>query len=322
MKLGLYNDLAIGSAADGSDAWAFPGLMVDGIKVGAPPDPYSDTGQTWGFPPVDPRRLKAGRYDYWIRLLRSSMACAGMLRVDHVMGLFRQFWVPDGVPATGGAYVTYPADDLLGILALESQRNGTVIVGEDLGTVPPEVPAVLAKWEILSSRVMYFERDHEGGFNPPAAHSPRALLTATNHDHPPLAGFWTARDLEIRRQIGLIHSAEEYDQLRAERERTRVALLDRLIAEGLLPDAGEVSPDTLCRAVYEFLVRTPSPVIGVSLDDLACELDPVNLPGVPLTLYRSWSRRMGRDLTDVLADPSVGQLLDYLRDRMADPDSH
>jgi 4-alpha-glucanotransferase len=282
MPLGLYHDLAIGSAADGSDAWAFGNLFVKGVEVGAPPDPYSDVGQTWGFPPVDPRRLTATRYDYWIRLLRNAMAHAGMLRIDHVMGLFRQFWVPDGAPATEGAYVQYPAEDLLGILALESRRHNTVIVGEDLGTVPPEVPPTLAQWGILSTRVMYFERDHEGRFNPSDFYSPRALVTATNHDHPPLAGFRTGRDLEIRHDLGLIRSEQELEEAREQRARACMLLQERLRAEGISFDDVEDPDEALCRAVHAFLARTPSPLVGVSLDDLAGETDPVNVPG--------WSR--------------------------------
>jgi 4-alpha-glucanotransferase len=316
MSIGLFNDLAIGSALDGSDVWTFPGLFVQGIEVGAPPDPYSDTGQTWGFPPVDPHRLKAARYEYWIHLLRSSLAHAGMLRIDHVMGLFRQFWVPVGSSAAEGAYVAFPAEDLLGILALESQRHGAVIVGEDLGTVPPEVPPALERCEVLSTRVMYFERDGAGGFRPAASYSPRALVTATNHDHPPLAGFWTGRDLEIRQEIGLIKSARDLDEAKAERERTRRALMDRLVAEGLRFDPGTDSFEAILAAVHAFLVGTPCPLLGISLDDLGAETDPVNIPGVPPQRYRGWSRRMARSVESILRDPAVRALLEQTRTRL------
>jgi len=316
MRLGLYSDLALGSAADGSDAWESPDLFVEGVKVGAPPDPYSDTGQTWGFPPVDPHRLAAGRYDYWVQVLRSAMAHAGMLRIDHVMGLFRQYWVPDERPATDGAYVRYPAEDLLGILALESQRHEAVIVGEDLGTVPPEVPEALAKWEILSSQVMYFERSEGGGFHSSDSYSPRALVTATNHDHPPLAGFWTGRDLDIRREIGLIGSERELEGAQADRQGARAVLARRLLDEGFSFDLQDATAEELCAAVYAFLARTPCPLLGISLDDLAGETEPVNLPGVTLSRYRSWSRRMQRTINDILADPVVQRVLDDIRTRL------
>lgn len=319
MQLGLYPDLALGSAADGSDAWEYPDLFAEGVEVGAPPDPYSDTGQTWGIPPVDPHRLATGRYDYWVRVLRSAMAHAGMLRIDHVMGLFRQYWVPDEHPATGGAYVRYPAEDLLGILALESQRHGTVIVGEDLGTVPPEVPEALAKWDILSSQVMYFERNSDGGFRPSHSYSPRALVTSTTHDHPPLAGFWTGRDLDIRREIGLISSKRELESANADRQDARAALARRLLDQGLSFDLKDASPEELCEAVYAFLARTPCPVLGVSLDDLAGETRPVNLPGVTLSRYRSWSRRMRRTLDEILADPIFQRVLNDIRARLDHP---
>ena len=315
MQLGLYPDLALGTAADGCDAWEYPDLFAEGVEVGAPPDPYSDTGQTWGIPPVDPHRLAAGRYDYWVRVLRSAMAHASMLRIDHVMGLFRQYWVPDEHPATDGAYVRYPAEDLLGILALESQRHGTVIVGEDLGTVPPEVPDALAKWDILSSQVMYFERDSDGSFRPSDSYSPRALVTSTTHDHPPLAGFWTGRDLDIRRKIGLIGSERELEGANADRQDARAALAKRLLAEGLSFDLENASPEELCEAVCAFLARTPCPVLGISLDDLAGETEPVNLPGVTLSRYRSWSRRMRRTLDEILDDPIVQRVLNEIRAR-------
>ena len=317
MSLGLYQDLAIGAADNGSDAWSFPGLFVEGIEVGAPPDPYSDTGQTWGFPPVNPHRLRDGAYDYWIRLLRSATAHTKMLRIDHVMGLFRQFWVPRGTTAADGAYVKFPADDLLGILALESRRNGTVVVGEDLGTVPPEVPPKLKEYHILSTRVMYFERDHANEYRSSDSYSPRALVTATNHDHPPLAGFQAGRDLDIRREIGLIASDEELENARAERAESLAALARRLVQEGFLAEDKQDRPDLLCAAVHAFVAATPSPLVGVSLDDLAGETDPINLPGVVPADYPSWTRRMHRNLDDVLADPQVWRILEDVRKRVS-----
>jgi len=319
MPIGLYHDLAIGSAGNGSDAWSYPDLFLEGIDVGAPPDPYCQDGQTWGFPPVDPRRLQDRGYDYWIQLLRSTLAHAGMIRIDHVMGLFRQFWVPHGCSGTEGAYVRYPGEDLLGILALESRCHRTVIVGEDLGTVPPELHGILEQWGILSSRVMYFEREHDAlnpaapGFRPARSYSRRALVTATTHDHVPLAGFWTGRDLDIRQEIGLIRTDREREEARAERERTRAALLRRLSEEGLSFDAEAGSAAKLCQAVHAFLARTPSGLLGISLDDLAGEEEPVNIPGQGLKSYPSWSRRMGKSLNDILTDPAVRALLDNVQ---------
>ena len=318
MRIGLYQDLALGSSADGSDAWVFSDLFVPGVEVGAPPDPYSEIGQTWGFPPMDPRRLTESRYEYWIRVLRSSLAHSGMLRIDHVLGLFRQYWVPEGFRATDGAYVRYPAEDLLGIVALESRRHGAVIVGEDLGTVPRGLPATLARWGVLSSRVLYFQRSRRGSFHPAASYSRRALVTATTHDHPPLAGFWSGRDLEIRHDLGLIRSTAELEDARAERARTRVALLRRLRAEGLPLDPKADSPQALCRAAHTFLARTPSPFVGVSLDDLSGETEPVNVPGATIAQYPCWSRRMRQTVEDALLDPVVRHTLADVRRALDD----
>src|SRR5690606_6920095 len=156
----------------------------------------------------------------------------------HVMGLFRQFWIPAGMEGTDGAYVRFPAEDLLGILSLEAQRHGSVVVGEDLGTVPPEVPPTLRRWGVLSSRVLYFERDGEG-YRESAGYEPLALATANTHDMPTLAGFWAGRDIEIKREVGMIETDEEAGEQRRAREGERQAVLDRLAGEGILPEAVE-----------------------------------------------------------------------------------
>ncbi len=309
LPLGLYTDLAVGSAPDGADPWLFPGLFAEGAHAGAPPDDYSSSGQDWGFQPLDPHRLRADGYRYWVRLVRAGFAHARALRIDHALGLFRLFWIPAGRPGSEGAYLRYPAADLLGILALESQRHRAVVVAEDLGTIPPEVPGALASWGVLSSKVLYFERE-DGGFRPSAAYSSRALVTANTHDLPPLAGFFADRDLELRRNVGQM-TAEEVAEAGARRDRERAALLWRLREEGCLPPGdGVPSGPELCAAVNAFLCRTPSPLVGISLDDVAGEVDPVNLPGVPVERWPSWSRRMRLALEEMASDPGVVRALE------------
>jgi 4-alpha-glucanotransferase len=308
LPLGLYTDLAVGSAPDGADPWLFPRLFVEGAHAGAPPDDYSSSGQDWGFQPLDPHRLRADGYRYWVRLLRAGFAHARALRIDHALGLFRLYWIPAGRPGSEGAYVRYPTSDLLGILALESQRHRAVVVAEDLGTIPREVPGTLASWGVLSSKVLYFERE-DGGFRPSSAYSSRALVTANTHDLPPLAGFFADRDLALRQEVGQM-SADEVGEARARRDRERAALLWRLREEGCLPPGeGVPSAPELCAAVNAFLCRTPSPLVGISLDDVAGELDPVNLPGVPVERWPSWSRRMRLALEELPSDPDAARAL-------------
>jgi 4-alpha-glucanotransferase len=305
LPIGIYGDLAIGSSSGGSDTWAFPGLFAEGANAGAPPDRFAKAGQDWGFPPIDPHRLRAQSYRYWIRMLRSAFAHAGALRIDHIMGLFRLYWVPAGEAATEGAYVRYPARDLLGILALESQRSGALVIGEDLGTVPRGLASRLARWGILSSRVLYFER-RGGSFRPSKRYSRRALVTANTHDLAPLAGFLSGRDLLLRREAGQISSDEELETLQLERARECDALRRRLVSEGLLPSgAAPLDPDQFAAAVTEFLCRTPAPLVGLSLDDLVGEIEPVNLPGVAASHHRSWTRRMQVSLQALSSHPVV-----------------
>ena len=293
MRIGLYPDLAIGTSPAGADAWAYPELFVRGVSIGAPPDPYAATGQNWGLPPIDPRALRRDRYQYFINLLRSGFRHAGALRIDHVLGLFRLFWIPDGFSGADGAYMRYSGDDLLGIIALESVRHRALVVGEDLGTVPPEVPPALASWGVLSSKVLYFERDHHGGFKTAASYPPLSLATANTHDMPALTGFWNGRDIDVRRQVGLIASNKDADAAHADRAADRDALLRRLVEDNVIPELRSLkSLAELRGAVHAFLCRTPARLVGVSLDDLTGEVEPVNVPGVGPDKYSSWTRKM------------------------------
>jgi 4-alpha-glucanotransferase len=310
MRIGLYQDLAIGTAAASADTWAFPGLFVRGVSIGAPPDPYSASGQNWQLPPINPRALRKNRYEYFINLVRGGFRHGGALRIDHVMGLFRLFWIPNGRPASSGAYVRYPAEDLLGIIALESARHDAIVVGEDLGTVPPEVPSVLARWGVLSSKVLYFERHWDGRFKSSDAYPPLALATANTHDMPTLAGFWQGRDIETRASVGMLEPGEAVDHAYRGRESERTALLQLLASERILPN--ETTPSTaadLSGAVHEFLCRTPAELVGLSLDDLGGELDSVNVPGVGPDRHSSWTRKMRLPLEEIAASDDVRKTL-------------
>jgi 4-alpha-glucanotransferase len=302
MAIGLYPDLALGSAAGGAETWAFPDLFADGATLGAPPDAFSPDGQDWSVPPLAPLRLAEQGFAFWRRLLQASFAHAGALRIDHILGCFRLYWIPRGRPASEGAYVRQPARALLAILAHESRRHGALVVGEDLGTVPPGTQARLARHGILSSRVLYFERTG-AGFKPARAWSRRALASANTHDLVPLAGYASGRDLVLRRRAGAIASERALRESLAGRARSARALEQRLLREGLLrgPAPG---PGELAVAVAGFLARTPSALAALSLDDAGEETDPVNLPGVSPRAWPSWTRRMTTPLEQMPAHPT------------------
>ncbi len=308
LPIGLYQDLAIGTSPTGADTWSMPNLFVQRACVGSPPDPYSAYGQNWGLPPIDPRALRRDCYRYFIRLVRSGFRHAGALRIDHVMGLFRLFWIPEGKTGKEGAFVRYPANDLLGILALESVRHRALVVGEDLGTVPEDVPPALEKWGVLSSKVLYFEREGNGGFRAADRYAASSLATANTHDLATLAGFWAGRDLEQRAHVGLIPDEAALASAEQERERDKQALLARLAQDGILPEAR--APDdagVLRGAIHEFLCRTPAALVGLALDDLAGEIDAVNLPGVGPDQHPSWMRKMSMTIEEMQSSEEVSK---------------
>ena len=291
MAVGLYVDLAISIAPDGSEAWANQKLYALGAHVGAPPDEFNRTGQDWGLPPLNPRRLRDAAYAPLIATLRANMARAGALRIDHVMGLSRLWWVPAGCKPDQGAYVRYPLDDLLGIVALESHRNRCLVIGEDLGTVSDELRKRLAEAELLSYRLLMFERDGTR-FKAPADYPKRSLVAWSTHDLPTLSGWWQDEDLRTRAALGQMDEGTLAQQ-KGERAQARAALLEALLKEGLgegLPREGAAG-DALRDAVQVFLARAPSTVMVVQMEDVLGVAEQANLPGTT-TEHPNWRRKL------------------------------
>lgn len=318
LAIGIYQDLAVGSSGDSADTWMAPELFAEGVSVGAPPDAYAPEGQDWGFPPLDPHRSRAGGHRFFAALLRAGFASAGALRIDHAMGLARLFWIPRGRPGSEGTYVAYPAGELLGVLALESRRAGALVIAEDLGTVPEGFRPLLAEWGLLSSSVLHFERD--GGVpRPSQAISDHALATLDTHDMPPLAGYFAGADLQIRRAAGEIADDDALAAGLAERAAERSAWTRRLREEGLLAPDVESDDAALGVALHAFLARTRAPLVGVSLDDLAGESEPVNVPGLSVERHRSWSRRMRAEIETLAASDATRAVLHALATRARPP---
>jgi len=298
LGLGLYQDLAVSVDRGGAEAWANQGLYSVATSVGAPPDEFNLRGQDWGLPPLVPERLRAAAYAPFIATLRANMRHAGALRIDHVMGLARLYWVPQGAETRDGAYVHYPFEDLVGIVALESHRNQCMVIGEDLGTVPDEVRATLARVGILSYRVLFFERQQAGDFKPPAEYPADSLVTAATHDLPTLAGYWEGRDLALRRELGLFPTDEPYKAQVLARSQDRARLLLALEREGLLPEGATVDPvslpqmtSALLHQLQAYIARSPARVLVVQLEDVLGVREQVNLPATT-SEHPNWRRKL------------------------------
>lgn len=311
LGLGLYRDLAVGVDPNGADAWTNPGVLAKGATVGAPPDQLNLKGQDWGFAPLHPMALRRQAYAPFIAALRATMRHAGVLRLDHVMALKQLYCVPQGAPPVAGAYVAYPFEDLLGILALESTRQRCAVIGEDLGTVPEGFRERLGEARVLSYRVLLFEKDAGGCFHPPAAYPAGAAATVATHDLPTLKGFWLERDLEWRRELGLYPSEVAAEADRQGRAEDRRRLLDALIEEGvldpalrpvLLPEgAAPVFALALAEAVHRFLGRSRAALALLQIEDALGELEQANLPGT-VDGHPNWRRKLGRELEDIPRD--------------------
>ncbi|GGQ20665.1 4-alpha-glucanotransferase [Streptomyces roseolilacinus] len=287
MAVGVVHDLAVGVHPDGADAWAQAGAYARGMSVGAPPDAFNARGQDWGLPPWRPDALAASGYAPYRDLLRSLFRHAGALRIDHVMGLFRLWWVPAGLPPAQGTYVRYDADAMLAVLALEAHRAGAAVIGEDLGTVEPGVRDVLRRRGVFGTSVMWFERDWEGTRRPlpPEAWRADCVATATTHDLPPTAARLSGEHVELRHRLGLL--LRPLEEERAEDAGDVAEWLAYLRELGVLQEGAARDEEAEIRAVYRFLRRTRARMTGVWLPDAVGDRRPQNLPGT-WDQYPNW----------------------------------
>ncbi|MFI8524743.1 4-alpha-glucanotransferase [Promicromonospora sukumoe] len=283
MRLGVFKDLAVGSNPEGADAWSDAAVLARGVSVGAPPDMYNQQGQNWGLPPWHPRALAKAGYAPYRDLLRSVLRHCGGVRIDHILGLFRLWWIPGGARASAGAYVTYDHEALIGILCLEAHRAGVAVVGEDLGTFEPWIREYLAERGVLGTSVLLFERDETGAPIEPEAYRSAALATVTTHDLPPTAGYLAGEHVDLRERLGLL--TEDATVLRARARQERESLVEVLSRRGLT--TFDPSERELVEGLHRYLKDTPAALVGVSLADAVGERRAQNQPGTD-SEYPNW----------------------------------
>jgi 4-alpha-glucanotransferase len=283
MSLGVVHDLAVGVHPEGADAWGLGSALARGVSVGAPPDAFNQQGQDWSQPPWRPDMLAELGYAPYRDMLRTVLRHAGGVRVDHVLGLFRLWWVPDGCAPTDGTYVRYDHEALVGILALEAHRAGAVVVGEDLGVVEPWVRTYLRERGVFGTSILWFEKDEQGRPLPPESWRELCLATVTTHDLPPTAGYLAGVHVALREELGLL--TRPVEQERAIDEAERASVLSMLVERGLMSEgAGEREA---VEALHRFLTWTPARLIGVSLADAVGDRRTINQPGTDEE-YPNW----------------------------------
>ena len=293
MPIGLYTDLAVGIDPLGADAWSAQDAVLADLSIGAPPDEFNTAGQDWGLAPFHPQAMAADDFAPLRRLMRAAMSHAGAVRMDHVLGLNRMFLIPRGYGAREGAYVRYPLEAALRVIAEESNRARCIVIGEDLGTVPDGFRETVARWGLWSYRVMLFEREHDGRFRQPETYPAEAVATFNTHDLPTFRGWITSADLRTKQAIGV--DAGESENARAHARET----LHWILAER----APSYAPDDFA-AVAAVLAQTPSRLVTVGLDDILDVVDQVNIPGT-IDQHPNWRRKLLMDIEDLGTHPGL-----------------
>lgn len=284
-KCRLITDLPVGVDPGGADAWHWQDVLASGVHVGAPPDQFNTLGQDWNLQPFVPHRLRGMGYVPFIQGLRAAFRHAGGLRMDHIMGLFRLFWIPNGMTPARGAYVAYPAEEMLAVMAVESHRAKALVIGEDLGTVQPGVRRCLARHQVLGYAVMWFEK------NRPSRYRAKSLASITTHDLPTIAGLWHGKDVQIQRQLGLCPPEEDYKRISHR--------LCRLT--GLGPTS---NPHEVIHLLHRLLAEATSRLRVTTLDDALGVVERPNMPGT-ITEYPNWSLALPHPLEEICRHPLV-----------------
>jgi (1->4)-alpha-D-glucan 1-alpha-D-glucosylmutase len=315
MTIGIYRDLAVGVTRQSEQTWTAQQLYALDSSIGAPPDDFNLHGQDWSLPPLKPQSLINEAYDRFIKTLRANMRHAGAIRIDHVMGLMRLFWIPPNYAPKSGSYVAYPFADLLGILALESQRNQCMVIGEDLGTVPDEFRAALQSNNVLSYRILYFEKNWQrGSFNPPSDYPRHAVASVGSHDLPTLSGFWQESDLDLNEALDLFPSPQHRDRHRRTRTQDKIEIIAALRREDLIPaekfDHGNAvgySSSELIVPIHRYLARSKTALMLVQLEDLFGQSEQINLPGT-VEQHSNWRRKLPFDIEDWLNQGNLASI--------------
>ncbi len=293
-QMSLMQDLPIGVDPDGADAWSWQDIFAKGIAVGAPPDEFNTQGQNWGLPPLDPHKLRASSYEPFIQTIRAAFRNSGGLRIDHVMGLFRLFWIPEGMSAQYGAYVRYNADEMLAIVALESERAGAYVVGEDLGTVEKQAREKLARHRVMSYRLLWFEKDD------PSQYPQAALASISTHDLPTVAGLWKGSDLKKQKAMNLNPNDESTAEIR-----------DRLATIAGLDRKTPIA-DVIVKA-YSVLARAPSRILTATLEDAAAVEERPNMPATTGEQNPNWSMALPTSIDDLMCTEIPARIAAALR---------
>lgn len=318
MAVGLYLDLAVGCSGSGVDTWSAPELYVNGAAVGAPPDMMNTLGQNWGLTPINPVALQQQGYSALVNALRCNMQYAGALRIDHILGLLRQYWVAPGMKANEGIYINYPIDDIFRIIALESRRNQCIVIGEDLGTVPEGFGDIMQASGLLSYKVLYFENWASGLFKRPEEYPELAMVTVSTHDLPTLTGWWTGRDLAWRQNLNLYPNEQMGEEERQGRIQQRknllLALEDRdCIDEDNMPSVEPpVMSNALNIAAQLFLAKTASRMQLIPLEDALMLTEQVNVPGT-VDEHPNWRRKINIPINKFTQQESVATLANAMQ---------
>ncbi len=326
MEIGVIHDLAVGVKQGGSDNWSLAGVLASDVTVGAPPDMFNQQGQNWTQPPWHPGRLAETGYAAYRDMLRTVLRHAGGIRVDHILGLFRLWWIPAGAGPEHGTYVYYDHEALIGILALEAQRAGAIVIGEDLGVFEPWVRDYLAERGIFGTSILWFEHDAEGPI-PPERYRQQCLTSVNTHDLPPTAGYLAGEHVTLRESLGLLQ--RPVDEERAAAAAEQAAVLGLVRDRGLLPEQsrpqepGHPDVQATVEALYAFTALAPSSLLGVALVDAVGETRTQNQPGTS-TQYPNWRIPLagprGPVLLDTLPeDPRFRSLLAVVRAALGEP---